>query len=368
MRRFPFALLVATLAAAPALAAETGRAAFSIGYLEVEGDARYEPPSSYAGIEVRPRHRPFAGAALALRGSRAVGRALGIDFALSRTTVASPGELASAVAELGAGKAARFFLVDADAPALAQLAAATEGAGVLLFNVSEPTDSLRAERCAANLMHTIPSNAMLADAPAQYLKRRAWDEVLVLRGPLPADREIAGAFLASARKFGLDIAAVRDFVLSNDPRERDKNNVALITAGADHDVVYIADTLGHFARHVPYRTAPPRPVVGTEDLVARAWHWAWERHGAPQLNQRFERRAGRRMEARDWAAWIAVRSLVEAVIRTVGTRTRGTDAARITAFLKSDAPTLDGYKGPGFLHPTHYMDTLGFDSRENRCR
>lgn len=37
-------------------------------------------------------------------------------------------------------------------------------------------------------------------------------------------------------------------------------------------------------------------------LIAAAWHWSWERHGAPQLNQRFERRAKRRMQGADWAA------------------------------------------------------------------
>ena len=47
---------------------------------------------------------------------------------------------------------------------------------------------------------------------------------------------------------------------------------------------------------------------------AEAWHWAWPRHGAPQLTGRFEKQAKRHMGSADWAAWIAVKAVVEAVV------------------------------------------------------
>jgi len=111
------------------------------------------------------------------------------------------------------------------------------------------------------------------------------------------------------------------------------------------------------------------------------------------LNQRFERRMGRRMEDRDWAAWAAVKAIVEAVART-----GGSDFSQTAAYLKGPDMILDGYKGAamsfrswdnqlrqpllihtsnavierapleGFLHSTQYMDTLGYDAPENRCR
>ena len=84
-------------------------------------------------------------------------------------------------------------------------------------------------------------------------------------------------------------------------------------------------------------------MIGSEGLVAGAWHWTWERHGAPQLNQRFDRRAKRRMAAEDWAAWAAVRSVVEAIARS-----GSTDPAALRAFLTSEDVRLDLYKGvPG---------------------
>jgi ABC transporter substrate binding protein (PQQ-dependent alcohol dehydrogenase system) len=156
--------------------------------------------------------------------------------------------------------------------------------------------------------------------------------------------------------------------------------------------VFLADSDGEFGRYVPFQTSKARPVVGTAGLLSDAWHWTWERHGAPQLNQRFEKRAGRAMTSGDWAAWAAVKALVESAQRT-----KSADFATISAYLKSDSLNLDAYKGtpanfrahnnqlrqpillhthdavveraplPGFLHPTNDLDTLGFDVSETRC-
>ncbi len=185
----------------------------------------------------------------------------------------------------------------------------------------------------------------------------------------------------------------RPFLLSNDPRQRDQGNVSLLTAGPDYDAVFVADSDGEFARSVPYRTVRPRPVVGSEGLVAEAWHWSWERHGAPQLNNRLEKLASRRMSSPDWAAWIAVKTVVEAVVRT-----NNGDFRTLAKYIGSDDITIDGFKGnrlgfrqwdgqlrqpillathnavierapiQGFLHQTNNMDTLGFDKRDSRCK
>ena len=119
--------------------------------------------------------------------------------------------------------------------------------------------------------------------------------------------------------------------------------MALLTGGLDYDVVYVADADGEFARYVPYATYSPRPVVGAAGLRALAWHWSLERSGAPQLNQRFARREAGQMSPEDWAAWAAVRTVIEAV-----TKTRHTDVPALRAYISSDALALDLYKGlPG---------------------
>ena len=384
-------ILLVALSAPPAAAAE--QKPFSIGYLEIADDARYVERRRYTGIRLKTRHRPFPGAEISIRDSRIAGRALGLKFGLERAAGKDANELAALARGLREASDIRFFVVDAPAGILTELADATADDGILLFNVSEPATALRAADCRANLMHVLPSRAMLTDALVQYLAARRWRDVLVLRGPLPEDSAQAAAFEASARKFGVRIVASKDFVLGNDPRQRDRNNIALLTSAPDHDVVFLADSDGEFGRYVPYQTAKPRPVVGAEGLVASAWHWTWERHGAPQLNQRFERKVGRDMADSDWAAWVAVKAVVEAI-----SRTRATDFASIAGYIKGDRLTLDAYKGapasfrpwnnqlrqpillhthnavagraplPGFLHPTENMDTLGIDKAESKCR
>ncbi len=380
--------------AAAGNAAGAGEAArLTIGYLEIAGDARYEDRRAYAGIHLRPRGRPFDGARMAVRESRILSRALKVRFGLERAAGKSAADLVAAIERLGSEKGVRFFIIDAAADVLSRVALGTRGKDVLLFNVSEPADGLRGSECQAHLMHVLANRAMLMDALVQYIVSKGWRDVLVLKGPLPEDAALAQALARAAKRMGARIVGVKDFVLSNNPRERGKNNVALLTSETDHDVVFLADTDGEFGRYVPFQTSRPRPVIGTEGMIADTWHWSWERHGAPQLNQRFEKRAKRKMRGADWAAWAAVKSIVESVART-----RSTDFATVTAYLRSGKLTLDGYKGTpvnfrpwdnqlrqpillrthnaivarapvkGFLHPTNNLDTLGFDRGDTRCR
>lgn len=377
----------------PADAQERKTETLTIGYLELADDPRYKTQRRYTGLRLRERKRPVDGARLAVRSARALGRALGVKFALERHEGTSVEALTAEALRMAARKGVRFFLVDAPAPVLRGMASAMIDRDALLFNVSEPDDDLRRKGCWTNLMHTIPSRAMLMDGLVQYLVSKNWRKILVLKGPLPDDAVLADAFSRSARKFGGKIVAAKDFVLGHDPRNRDRNNIALMTASPSHDVVFLADTDGEFGRYVPFQTNRPRPVVGTEGLIAGAWHWTWERHGAPQLNQRFDKRAKRRMAGPDWAAWAAVRAIAEAV-----TRTRTTDFATLDAYLKGPKLTVDAYKGApasfrpwsnqlrqpillhtnnaiiarapikGFMHHKDNLDTLGMDERESTCK
>ena len=377
--------------AATARPASPAASPIRIGYLEIEPDTRYDELRLHFRGLAQPFGRPFAGAEVALREARFVGGAIGVGFALERVAGADAKALLAALERLHQD-GVRFFVIDAPGAVVAELSKAARGRELLLFNVSAADDALRQEQCQPNLLHTMPNHAMSADALAQFLVSKKWRSVLLLEGPRADDRLIAAAFERSAKRFGLKIVETKKFVLSNDPRQREQGNVALLSAGAEHDVVFVADSDGEFARGVPYRTVRARPVVGSEGLVAAGWHWAWERHGAPQLNARLEKQAGRQMAAADWAAWIAVKTVVEAVVRT-----HNAPFAQLVSYIRGDEITIDGFKGnrlgfrpwdnqlrqpmllathnavierapiAGFLHATNNMDTLGFDQRDSRC-
>jgi ABC transporter substrate binding protein (PQQ-dependent alcohol dehydrogenase system) len=365
----------------------------TIGYVEVAGDARYEPVTGFGRLVLKHRERPFTGAQVGLDEARALTRVLKTDFALERISVKSPADVAGAVVQ-ARGNGIQFFIVDAPEEAFKSLADAIRGRDVLIFNATAADDALRRNLCAAEIVHTLPSLAMGMDALVQYLASRKWNNLLVFEGPQPADAVMAKALENSARKFGARVVARQQFKPGTDPREREKNDPALLSAiNRDYDVVFVADHAFDFARQVPYHTVRARPVVGSIDLEPMAWHWTWEHNGAPQVNSRFEKRSGgRHMESADWAAWIAVKMVVQAALRT-----RSTEFDKQRKFILGDG-NFDGNKGlalsvrpwdqqlrqaillaapysvvarapvEGFLHKTNDLDTLGDDEPESPCR
>src|SRR6266700_549913 len=365
----------------------------TIGYVDIAGDPRHEPIKAYERIVLKQRESPFAAAQVGLDEAQALSRVLKVDFALERITVKSTQEVTPAVTQ-AAERGIHFFIVDAPAEAFRPLATAVRGREVLLFNATAPDDWLRRDLCAREIVHTMPSLAMSMDALMQYLVSRKWRDILVLQGPLPADAATTKAFENSVKKFGARIIANRPFKPGTDPREREQNNPLLLTAGTrDYDVIFIADDAFEFARQVPFQTVRPRPVVGAIDLEPVGWHWTWEHNGAPQINVRFNRASGgRRMECADWAAWIAVKMVVQATLRT-----RSAEFDKQRAFILSDTG-VEGYKGlavsvrrwdqqlrqavflatpsaviasapiEGFLHRTNTLDSLGDDEPETPCK
>jgi ABC transporter substrate binding protein (PQQ-dependent alcohol dehydrogenase system) len=366
----------------------------TIGYIDIAGDPRHEPIKAYERIVLKQRESPFAAAQVGIEEAQALSRVLKIDFALERITVKSAEEVAPAVTKALQERGIHFFVVDAPADAFRPLAAAVRGRDVLLFNATAPDDWLRRDLCAREVVHTLPSLAMTMDGLTQYLVSRKWRDILVLQGPLPADAATVKAFENSVKKFGARIIANRPFKVGTDPREREQNNPLLLTAGTrDYDVIFIADDAFEFARQVPFQTVRPRPVVGAIDLEPVAWHWTWERNGGPQINVRFNRASGgRRMDSTDWAAWIAVKMVVQGTLRT-----RSAEFSKQREFILSDTG-FDGYKGlavsvrrwdqqlrqavflatpsaviasapiEGFLHRTNTLDSLGDDEPETPCK
>ncbi len=111
-----------------------------------------------------------AGARQGISEANAQGKFLGVSYELV--------DSADVAAALGAHASA--IVVDGAAAALP--AFATQAQGTPLLNVRAEDDSLRGQ-CVANLLHTIPSQAMRADAVKQWQKKqpgshaeaRAWD-------------------------------------------------------------------------------------------------------------------------------------------------------------------------------------------------
>src|ERR1700688_1446237 len=69
----------------------------AIGYVEIEGDPRYEPVRAYERLILKTREHPFAGAQIGVDEAAALVRVINTEFALERITVKSPADVAPAV-------------------------------------------------------------------------------------------------------------------------------------------------------------------------------------------------------------------------------------------------------------------------------
>ena len=376
---------VTTATAASALAAP-----FKATLILREDDPRQDRSRTERPALGHPGGTVAAGLELALKDAKLELDAEGATLLIDSVRVATP-----AAAREAAGKAdkAGAAALLADLPA-DWLLAITEASKLPLLNLGETADRLRERDCRPQMLHLMPSERMRADALAQTLAARRWQQVLLLTGPSDADRERSASAQASIKRYGLKLVASKAFKLSADPRERDLANPLLLTgpnAAPAYDVVWVVDSDGEFARALPYRSALPRPVVGDAGLVALAWHASFERFGAPQVSRRFAKAAGRPMLGSDWAAWMAGKAVIAAIVAAP----KGPAAAIQQALAEVE---IDGSKGltmgfrpwdgqlrqplllgdgqsvvasapvDGMLHPKNTLDTLGADAPEKLCK
>ena len=82
-------------------------------------------------------------------------------------------------------------------------------------------------------------------------------------------------------------------------------------------------------------------AAGPEEAgVTQSWHHALEAFGAAQLNDRFRARHGDAMDAPAWEAWMAVKIVAEAALRTGGVQ-----PVALGAHLAKPETRFDGHKG-----------------------
>ena len=341
------------------------------------------------------------GIRLAMSDNATTGAFLGHEYQLEELVVSSDADQQQLVDAVNKSEAP-FVVVDLPAE---QLLAIVDGTPPdkprLFFNVRDKSISLREQDCRSNVFHTIPDRAMLADALAQYLLVKRWDEWLLLVGKNENDRRFADALESAAEKFKAKIIMKEEWRFEYGGRLADSGHVtaqqevSVMTQAKDrqYDVVVVADEDDNFGEYLPYQTFLPRPVVGTQGLVATSWHRSNELWGATQIQRRFSKQAdGRDMTERDYAAWAAGRSIGEAV-----TRINSAEVEAVRTQLLSNQFQLAAFKGvplnfrdwngqlrqpvllaaprmlvsvspqPGFLHQFTTLDTLGLDQPQSQC-
>ncbi|PVE23609.1 branched-chain amino acid ABC transporter substrate-binding protein [Microvirga sp. KLBC 81] len=384
-------ILLTLLLAMPSLAEND---AIAIAFVTQER----EPIKPVSPLDQEIGDEGVAGARLGLADNATTGRFTKQRFVLVERTIPKNGNPSDTIGALAA-EGIRLIVADLNAPILLAAASDPQAREMLFINARAPDDMMRNGSCRANVLHTAPSRAMLADALAQYLMAKRWRRWFIVTGRLPGDRLLAEAYRRAAKRFGAEIVEEKEWTFQPGHARTDTGHVTLqseipaLTQIADYDVLVVADEANEFGDYLPGRTARPRPVAGTHGLVTTAWSEVAEQFGATQLQARFDKLAGRRMGAVDYAAWAAVRAIGEAAFRS-----RSSDPSAIIAYLRSPDFALAGFKGQGqsfrswdgqmrqpiliagprllvsvspqagFLHRGSELDTLGTDREESQCK
>lgn len=387
--------LALALGWSPLVPADTP-ASIVVGYLGMERPDDQEPLSV---LDPVIDDEGLQGARLGLNDNNATAQFLGQEFVLHEAVVAQGGDVGEALESL-VEQGVEWIVSGLPAAALNEVMAHPARGDRVVFNAWAPDDELRGEACHPELYHTTPSRRMLADALAQFLGFKQWDRWALVYGNTDEDRILADVLRASAERYGHRV--VGDRMWPHDPMARraeggfhaiQREIPVFLQDLPEHDVLVIADETDYFGEYFPFQTWAPRPVVGTQGLMATPWHRAHESWGAVQLQRRFEKLADRWMTPRDFGAWLALRSLGEAAART-----GSVERDAVLDYMLSDEFELAGYLGfpvsyrtwnhqlrqpilitgprmvasvspqEGYLHPRTPLDALGADEGESQCR
>lgn len=365
-----------------------------IGYLR-----RAKHQETISLVQMPAPDEGLAGAQMAADDNDTTGKFLNQRFSLVDMHLKEGDDAAAAVKTLAA-QGIKLVVADLPADALLKAVDAGKPLGMLFFNAAAVADRLRQEDCRANLVHTAPSRAMLADALGQYLIWKKWSRWLLVTGSHERDKLLADAIRRTAKRYGATIVQEREFKDTGGARQTDsgvaqiQTQIPVFTQQAPaYDVLVAADESEVFAQYLPYRTWDARPVAGSAGLVPTSWDASNGLWGGIQMQSRFTRTFKRQMTALDMQAWTAVRMIGEAVQRT-----NADDPQTLLKFLTGPQMNLGAYKGQkltvrdwdlqlrqpilltdgrtivsvspqeGFLHQFSELDTLGYDRPETKCK
>ena len=352
-------------------------------------------PAALSNLDAFVQHKGMIGAEMAIVDNNTTGQFTGQKFELSKIIVPVDADIVQAFNKQLIEDTV-FIITNLPAEQLKKLtdldSARISISEKLFFDATTTDDSLRNEQCAKNSLHMLPSRAMRADALAQYMMKKRWNKWFLVTGMTEADQHYSTAIKRAAKRFGIKIVEEKQWTHTYDARRTAQSDVPVFTQGIDYDVLVVADEQGLFGEYFDYRTWIPRPVIGTQGLVPTSWHRTHEQWGAVQVQNRFKELAGRWMEEQDYGAYLAVRSIGEAAVRT-----KSNQMQTIKNYLLGDEFALQGYKGnplsfrswngqlrqpillaaarslvavapiEGFLHPKTELDTLGYDQSESTC-
>jgi ABC transporter substrate binding protein (PQQ-dependent alcohol dehydrogenase system) len=141
----------------------------------------YDEPPPLSLVDPILTDNGVQGARLAIADNNKSGAFLGQKYELIEDLLPADGDVAAKAKEI-LSKGPAIIVADLEAKDLLGLADLPEAKSSIIFNIRLSDDPLRNEQCRFNIFHIAPSNAMRADALAQYLIWKKWPKWFVLKG------------------------------------------------------------------------------------------------------------------------------------------------------------------------------------------
>lgn len=359
----------------------------NILYLE----QKIETPPVLSNIIKSPEDLGIQGAKIAVKDSNKTARFLNQKYTLIEKISYDKKELLLSL-EKFINEKNSFVLLKVEDDFLKEILKKPLFKKAMFFNVSNKNSDFRQNLCDKNLLHTISSNAMLYDGLVQFLIKRNFKDIFLIYGNKEKDIQIKKDIKRAIKKFNAKIVKEKQWVFDADIRRKATDELPVFTQAKDYDVIVTADHYGDFGEFIYFNSWLPRPVAGTQGLTPKTWHKVIEQWGAAQMQKRFEKFASRWMEDEDFAAWVAIRTIVTSV-----SKTNKNDLETSLDFIYSKDFELGAYKGRklsyrefngqmrmpvalvqpkslistspqvGFLHPVSDLDTLGISKFQVKC-
>lgn len=268
-----------------------------------------------------------------------------IDLALP--SVPGPERLGSVASRL-IREGVSVLVGGGDEPSAETLREVAREGKALFFNVGCASDRLRTERCDRHTFHLHASVQMHIGAAGFWLieekRLRRWAVVTEFD-------EVRRAVIALAEARGATVVDGPQAVSGTADWREALERLRAATPEALWIGLRAANVPGFLQQYgqaglvaelvgiTPDGALPPKLDSASPSAVWPVmWHHTLEKYSARDLNGRYRRRFGERLDGASWSAWAALKLVGEAVLRA------GTTPQALLEYLESDPP-FDGHKG-----------------------
>jgi len=287
------------------------------------------------------------GAKLGISEADSLAQLFGKKIDLALPPVPGPGSLTTVASRL-MKEGVSVLVGGGDDRAAETLRDVAREGNALFLNVGSASDRLRTELCDSRTFHLHASVQMHVGAAGSWLieekRLRRWAVLSESDEIQRAVVAFAAARGATVEEGALAASGTTDWRPTLERLRAAKPEALWIGLRAESVPGFLqqygpAGLTGELVGITPDAIGLPNvDPAGLSGIWPVMWHHTLEKYSARDLNNRYRRRFGERLDGASWSAWAALKLVGEAMLRA------GTTPQALLEYLEADPP-FDGHKG-----------------------